>query len=397
VPIIFNPLFFFRHVPNASLEQFFSSVPAFEGFDWSAVSERRVEPIHGRCKLMPPTECARVFDIFRMVESLANPLGTQALIEAARDIDIDVAAELALKKNAHERALWCYVRDKRIFQCARMLAHLDQLPKRSSETLKNLPVKAVDVTPDMLAELGRRFSEFFWTTQARGERCIVEHRRREGDVDCFFAYPADYLEERFGYGDDGQLELQRQRPAFEVVFGYHREDGTTNVYVEGGRKVRQPLAEIFARVVLGLDRLPEPLAADPFNLEIFKNANITFPTNPADRISLVRVQSMRLQFHGYRAGRITIAVDARSKQGSVYEVIADKLSEKHARLTEVTVLGVTMQAFLQDSNDRERSLSFKISAPATCDLDDSPEGQLLRRYLPTWGIEKHADDLATAA
>lgn len=397
MPGIFNPLSFFRHLPNALLEQFFSSVPAFTGFDWSAVTRRHVESIYERCNLIPPTECARIFNVFRTVESLATPSGTQVLLEAARDIDIDIAAELSAKASAHERALWCYLRDQRIFRTARMLGHIDTLPKRSWETLKNLPVKAIEVTPEILAELGQQFSEFFWATQKRGEKCIVEHRRREGDVDCFFAYPADYLEERFGYGDDGQFEFQRRRPAFEVIFGYHRRNGTTDAYVQGGQKVRHPLAQIFARVVLGIDILPEPFAEEPFNLEIFKNPNITFPTDPADNIRLVRVQAMRLQFHGHRAGRITAAIDAKSRDGSVYDVIADKLAERHARLTTATVLGVTMQAFLRDDDDKERVVPFKISAPATCDLGESSEEQLLRRYLPDWGIEKHADDLATAA
>lgn len=397
MPVIFNPLSFFRHVPNALLQQFFSSVPAFDSFDWSAVSERRIEAVYERCNLIPPDECSRIFDVFCMIESLANPAGTQAFMEAARDIDVEVAAEMAGNMGAHERAFRCYLRDKRIFRTARMLGHIDGLPKRSWDTLKNLPAKAIEVTPDVLAELGRQFSEYFWATQKRGERCIVEHRRREGDVDCFFAYPADYLEERFGYDDAGQFGFQRQRPAFEIIFGYHRADGTTDAYVQGGRKVRQPLAQIFARVVLGLDHLPEVLAEEPFNLEVFKNPNITFPTNPSHRITLVRVQAIKLQFHGHRAGRITVAIDARSKDGSVYDVIADKLAEKHARLGAATVMGVTMQAFLRDDEDKERVVHFKIGAPATCDLGDSAEEQLLRQYLPKWGIESDADDLATAA
>ncbi len=397
MPVIFNPLSFFRHVPNALLQQFFSSVPAFDGFDWSAVSERRIEAVYARCNLIPPDECGRFFDVFRMIECLANPAGTQALMEAARDIDIEVAAEIAGNIGAHERAFRCYLRDKRIFRTARMLGHIDGLPKRSWDTLKNLPAKAVEVTPDMLAELGRQFSEFFWATQKRGERCIVEHRRREGDVDCFFAYPADYLEERLGYDDDGQFGHQRRRPAFEVIFGYHRADGTTDAYAQGGRKVRRPLAAIFARVVLDLDQLPEAFAEQPFNLQIFKNPNITFPTNPAHRITLVRVQAIKLQFHGYRGGRVTVTIDPRSRDGSVYEVMADKLAEKRARLATATVVGVTMQAFLRDHEDKERVVQFKIGAPATCDLGDSPEEQLLRQYLPKWGIENDADDLATAA
>jgi hypothetical protein len=397
VPTLFNPLSFLRHVPNSSLQQFFASVPAFAGFDWNSVSERRVEPIMDRCNDIASPECTRIFRVFRMVESLANPVGTQVLVEAARDIDLDIAQAISQKKNAYERALWCYMQDKRIFESARTLAHIENLPKRSWETLKNLPTKPVDVKPEMLAEFGRGLSEFFWATQGRGDKCTVEHRRREGDVDCFFAHPADYVDERFGYDEDGQFEFRRWNPAFEVVFGYHRVDGTTDIYAQGGRKVRESLSRIFARAVLGVDHEPEAIEKDCFDLEIFKNPAITFPTNPADNIILVRVLALRLQFHGHRAGRITVAIDGKSKEGSVYDVIADKLAERHARLTSATILGVTLQAFLRDADGKERSLAFKISAPAFCDLEDSPEEQRLRRYLSDWKIEKHADDLATAA
>ena len=52
---------------------------------------------------------------------------------------------------------------------------------------------------------------------------------------------------------------------------------------------------------------------------------------------------------------------------------------------------------MRDAEDKETIVPFKITAPATCDLGDTFEEQLLRRYLPEWGIEKHANDLATAA
>jgi hypothetical protein len=130
---------------------------------------------------------------------------------------------------------------------------------------------------------------------------------------------------------------------------------------------------------------------------MFKNPNITFPTNPADNINLVRVSAMRLHFHGRRGGRITFTKDGRSKEGSVYDVIADKLAERHARLSDVTVLSVTLQAFLRTDEGKERILPCKISAPSFCDLEDSPEEQMLRQYLREWKIEKHANQLATAA
>jgi hypothetical protein len=234
VPNVFNPLSFFRHVPNASLERFFTSVPEFAGFDWGAVSERRVDSILERCHMIAPVECARIFRIFRTVESLANPTGTQVLIEAARDIGLDIAETISARQNAYDRALWCYMEDKRIVEGARTLAHIENLPKRSWETLKNLPVRTVGVTPEMQVELGRQLSEFFWTTQGRGDKCKVEFRRRDGDVDCFFAYPADYIDERFGYDQDGEFEFRSWNPAFEVVFGYHRDNGTIDIYAQGG-------------------------------------------------------------------------------------------------------------------------------------------------------------------
>lgn len=397
VSAIFNPSSFLRHAPNSLLEQFLSPIAGFAGFNWSAVNERRVQPILDRCNALPAAERAQIFDVFRTVESLANPIGTQVLIESARAQSIDIAAVIAEKTTAHERALWCYLHDKRIFRSACMLAHIDGLPKRSWATLKHLPSKPVEVTPEMLSELGQRFSKYFWATQVRGDKCVVEHRRREGDVDCFFAYPADYVEERFGYDEDGEFEFQRRKPAFDVVIAYDRMNGTTDIYAQGGRNVRNAIAEIFARVVLGADEVPEQFDMDLFDLEAFKNPNITFPTQPGDNITLVRPQAMRLQFYGRHGGRIMAAVDARSKEASVYELIADKLAERHARLTNATVVGVTMQAFFWDANERERSLMFKISAPAFCDLEDSPEEQRLRWYLRAWGIEKDADDLATAA
>jgi hypothetical protein len=157
------------------------------------------------------------------------------------------------------------------------------------------------------------------------------------------------------------------------------------------------LSQIFGRVVLGVEQEPESSQEDCFNLELFKNPSITFPTNPADNINSVRVNAMRLQFHGRSGGRITVAIDGRSKTGSVYEVIADKLADRHAHLRDATVLGVTLQAFLRIAEGKERSLTFRLSAPSFCDLEDSPEEQVLRRYLREWKIEIDANHVATAA
>jgi hypothetical protein len=148
---------------------------------------------------------------------------------------------------------------------------------------------------------------------------------------------------------------------------------------------------------LGIEQDPQPWPVPCFDLELFKNRHLTFPTKPADQIPLVRLKAMRLQYHTGHGGKITAEIDGRRKQGSVHDVIAERFSETHARLADATVLSVVIQAFIRTPTGKERSLTFRLTAPSFCDLEDTPEELALRRYLREWGIEKDAVSLEDAA
>ncbi len=308
-----------------------------------------------------------------------------------------MAAKLAAMKSAHDRALWMCLEYPDIIDNARTLARIEALPKRMWESRQGLPVQQLVVTDAVRAELQCQIKEMYQPEQCRADHCEVEYMRREGGIDCFFAYPADYWDEREGYDAAGQFERTSWNPAFKIVFAYHSADGSLDVYAQGGTKIRSRLAHIFARAVLGADqelKLPE---LDGFDLDILKDPNLTFPTNPADRIAFVRIQSLKLRFHGIKPGTFDVSIDARRRQGSIHEVLADKFRDEHARLATATVSGAVLQAFFLTPGGKERSISFRLSMPSFCDLEDSPEDQILRAYLPVWGIQKHANSLATAA
>jgi len=258
-------------------------------------------------------------------------------------------------------------------------------------------VQQLEATNDIKSELSRQIIELFQPEQFRGEHCVVEHVQREGGVECFFAYPADYTDEREGYDLEGHFERTHWNPAFKIVFAYHSADGSLDIFAQGGTKIRCRLAHIFARAVLGADqdlKLPE---LDCFDLELLKDPNLTFPTNAADRIVLVRIQSIKLKFHGSKPAVIEISIDGHRREGSIHAAIADKFREIHASLATATVASVVLQAFFQTPEGKDRSSSFRISAPSFCDLEDSPEEQILRGYLPVWGIQRHANSVATTA
>ena len=388
---------FIRRVSNPLLQRFFSDTEAFTDFDWAAAGVRDASPILQRFNLSSQDQRRKAFEVFRRVESLATSVGTQMLIEASRDQDSAIAGKLASMKSAHDRAFWMCLEHPEIIDSARTLARIEALPKKMWESRQGLPVRQLEVTGNMKAELQRLIKEMYQPEQSRADHCEVEYMRREGGIDLFFAYPADYWDEREGYDLTGQFERTSWNPAFKIVFAYHSINGSLDIYAQGGTKIRNRLAHIFARAVLGADqelKLPE---LDCFDLEILKDPNLTFPTNPADGIRLVRIQALKLRFHGSKPAVFDISIDGRRKEGSIHEVIADKFRDQHARLSTASVSSAVLQSFTQTPAGKERSASFRLSAPSFCDLEDSPEDQVLRAYLPIWGIQKDATGLATAA
>ena len=397
MPIVFSLQSFLRRAPNALLKTFFTSYPTFTDFDWEAVSERRVDPILERFAEVPAADRQRALRTFRRVEMLANSEGSQVLIEAARDTNEEIAVQLGAMGSSRERALWTCMNYPRVFESARTLSHIDTLPKRSWETRKVPAVPSFHATDDMKSELGLRIAAYLQAVQGRGELCAVDHGSRDGEVEYFFAYPADYADELIGYDSDGQFERKSYHPAFEIMFGYHPADGTLDIYAQGGGSIRDHMVRAFCSAVLGIEQDPEPWPAPCFDLELFKNKNLTFPTRPADQISMVRVKAMRVQYYTGHGGKITFEIDGRRKEGSVHDVIGERFSGSHALLAEGTVLSVVMQAFLRTPAGKDRNLTFRLTAPSFCDLEDSPEELTLRGYLREWKVEKVAVSLEDPA
>jgi hypothetical protein len=236
-------------------------------------------------------------------------------------------------------------------------------------------------------DLGRRISEYYRARDGRGENCKVEYRRRSSGLDSFFAYPADYVGEIMGYDEDGELARTPWNGAFEVAFNYDGAAGSVELFAEGGRQVRDELSDIFSQIVLRQDHKSVPLQAEPYDLDVFKNPALAFPTDPVDRIVFVRVKTLRVRVHGRIGGQITI--DTGNAQISIYDLIRANFAEDKATLKDVTIVEVTLQAQFERPGKRNRSIPFKLSA-SRCDLGDGVEEQILRRYLKRWVIERDA-------
>ena len=385
----YNPRSFLRQVPNSLLARHFSHFLGFADFDWSRLKESRIEGMFEQWQDLPEAERRQVGGMFRKIHSMATARGTRVLIEAARDRGLDIAQDMGALKNAHGRAFTCFLDHPDVFESARTLEHIEALPRRSWEKRHGLPKQRIEVTAGCLAELGSRISAYYVAREGRGEKCKVEHRRRASGVDSFFAYPADYSSERLGYDADGELAPQPWNGAFEVAFAHDGSAGTVDQYAEGGKQVRDELSEIFAEVVLEQDKRPVQCRTKPYDMELFKNRELPFPSKPVDGLIHIAVVALRVRSHSYAGGTFTISAGVRGSPTSVYDVIRDLFAEDRVDLAHDTILEATLRALVDCPGKRHRSITFKISE-TRCDLGDDAEEQMLRRYLRVWGIERES-------
>ena len=379
----FNSKSFLRQVSHPTLARFFSRYPTFSEFDWKALKENQIDPIFQTWNTLPDSERREATQISRQAHALASVRGTRALIEAGRERNLDLTEKLKPIKSGQERALTCFLDHPDVFGAARILDHVDGLPRRSWERRSGLAKVQLTVTEEMNAALAKRISDFYRQRDGRADRCKVEHQVRGNGCDWFFSYPADYDLEELGYDDDGDLARRPRRTVFEVVFVYDGTTGNLDLYAEGGRPIRDELVAIFTETVLGHRQEPEPYKRPPFDVLLFKNPNLTLPTRPEDRIARTYVHSLRFRTHWKSLGQILALTE--SPGVPAYQVLRDHLDPRTATLADVTLLEVTLKAEFERSGKRNRVVSFKIT-PNSCDLGDSPEEEILKAYLREWGI-----------
>jgi hypothetical protein len=227
----------------------------------------------------------------------------------------------------------------------------------------------------------------FYGKQGRGRHCKVDNYRRENpERHCYFAYPEDHATTAIGYDDNGRFRHWRTRPAFEVVFVYHPESGFLNISAKGRGEEIEELQEIFCQTILGLDQLPDKRTKH-FDLELLKNKETRFPTNPADGVDAVCVRMLRLDVPGTGNRRITFEASSPNDGKAIYKLIDRALAKQNLSLDDVVVAKAKLQfKFAGKDGKRGKSLTFEISAPDRCTLKDDPMDQIAKKYVEQWGF-----------
>ena len=120
-------------------------------------------------------------------------------------------------------------------------------------------------------------------------------------------------------------------------------------------------------------------------MDVFKNRQLSFPTDPADAISM-RVQGLRLQVNGSPDDVIAVDAGSRSRK-SAYAVLDAVVDQQRAPLETSTVMEAKLHAVGRRSPESGRGESRSRYRLPVARLGDSPEEEKLKSYLRPWGIE----------
>lgn len=385
MPMHFTPKAFLRHVPNGLLQDYFAKRSQLQEIQWDQLSETGIEAVHDAIIQLPEAQVQEICGHFRAVWEMAAREYTPWLIQVAREHGVDLAASMQRQSNAYERAFRVFLEQPAIFEEAKALAHWENLPRRSTEKRNGMQKMAPAINEVTLEQFGATVSRYFQEAQGRGEHCKVEHFVRSGHIDFFFAYPADYSDTMICYEDDGNFARKEWKPAFEVVVMFDRNTGTAELYAEGSADVRENLAGIFARTVLGVDEVPKRVPKPPYDLQPLLNPHFRFPTRPEDKILHTRLKSIRLQKWN-DDGRIIFDAGGRNSRKSALDLVAEALNEVRLPRDKFRVTQAAFQAVFDNGRKRPKTVNFTITHPAGCSLRDSDEDLILRRCLRDWGI-----------
>lgn len=380
---------FLRQTPRRILGAYFAHRDIFHGWDVGVVKRDHVGDIVAAIGRLDEAMRARIDADFHAIFTLADPMGAQLIADEARDVGVDLVPLLSEMKNHYHRAMWLFLNPIHggvdLFERCHTFHQLHEHTFSESHRRRGLaqcPPRHDETTLRRLCDAVREI----YRPQGRGERCKVEHLVRFNPTRHYFlAWPEDYSTSDLRYEGDDLTRLHR-RPVLSLVYIFHPEEGLLELSAAGSRKEVRALQEVFCRIALGMERMPELGSRRAFELNGLKQPSFAFTTDPDDNIDRVDVVAMKLAETLHPQRRITFEDDPARGDGlhAWMERAVDR-SRLPPELLDVvqTRLRVTFKA---PPGRAPRTLTFGISTPDVTTLRDEPHHLLIKRYLRRWQI-----------
>lgn len=379
---------FLRQASNQLLADYFQAKGIDLGVNLKSLKHRKIEPVAAAIEALPDDAQADVNRDFQNVVTLADAGGWHQIVHEAQYQGVNVAAGWGAQKSVLDRTFWTFLNFPIVFEGATQFA----VPYLAGRYWKRgLPVHGALVGDPgcKVGDLESALSTYFRREEGRGKSCKVEYHHR-GAIHQFHAFPEDFPAAPLAWSKIG-LEPHPYRPAFEVVFVFHQDQGTLDLYFQGRRQTIERLWQIFASTVLGIDNLTKP-DKPSYALHQLKLGKLDFVRPPDSPIIDVRIRKLVFEIIGHPATKVTVETDVRNDRNAIHDAVrrtfaSEPTATGHFMLSQSRVISVGVRALI-DSRDgkRPRVHNFDLSEKS-CSLKYEGADLLLRQMLIDSGID----------
>jgi hypothetical protein len=354
--------------------------------EWDKVSPRKLGPLIDRILALPRPDLLRLQSVLHGIHILDNEPGTQILITQCRRDRRDIAGEVAGTPGTTDRAALAYLLASDVFQLASRLARLQALASSQYWARRESLPKMVEPISDATRErLGEVLSLHFSNTEMRGLSKLVEAEPLPDGSTCITCYFSSYPDAEVVF-DNGEPVRQVSLRAFEVLFVYDPTDGALEMHARGGRKVREPIARIFAKVVLDHDLEPEQSAKPTYKLDHLLDPTFDLIVDPSLPVCDPRIVKLRLEPIDAPGEYVEIRVADDAAPARIYGALAEYLNRVRLTRDSVQVRSVRFGMSVT-LGGTEEEVFLDVTVPGTTNLRGIEElRDILRRCLADWKI-----------
>jgi hypothetical protein len=380
---------FIRNTSLPALRAYFdqTGVAFASPINWDSPANDVVSPLLKAVTEMDEQAVARVMNDADRVTEMTDEAGQTAIYSISKTPDL-----LDQLPNAHDRALWVFIKDPTGFRHAEEVRFTDERRRgRMWDGFLGEPELKINLDEVSIAAFKAAIRDRF---ESKNVEVDVFDRTRPtfaGD-DCGLVQVTVYREGRLDdvlEFVDGSLDRRSRRPVFEAALTYEPATGVIEV-VGNDRESRKDLVGFLSRDLLKSDFRQEHMPLRQFDLSVLLQP-FAFPTDAEDGIESVRVNLLRLMPIESVGERMTLECLRQAPQ-TIWNMADQRFGGANPLKGGwvVTQAKLTIRFHPKSGSRRGKVVPLTITMPHGCDLKDRTERERMigEKYLLRWGIMK---------
>lgn len=332
---------------------------------------------------------------FTEIDDLADEQGLQVLLDAAATLYGDAQVLLDAfesMQSFHEKTFWTWLKHTPVFELAQKYELADNVSSRRWHLTGRLPGRdEPNLSDEALTQLQTAISRLY-KARGAGPQCLIEKPEiRKGDL-YLFVTQEGHVDLRKGFNDHHQFENTPFRVAYEIIFRYHLQDHTLEVFHStGNAELVAACQTCFAKYLLEIDLVNLTEQRPKFDLQPFRDRNFVFTLEPEDGVEEVRVRALCLQLIGDKRHEVTLRSKGRAGAREVYDFMETLLNDQSVSFASFELTRVTLQLVYRATGGKTRkpTRTFDIT-PTACSLRATPKDEVAKALLKRWKINVSA-------